>query len=106
MEGTSTMDLPRSIALRTGARYLGDRWIAEVGGDLWLLPASAAAPTWQVGGIGVFDQSGASTRFGAVPSRASTGTHGALRAAIDVELLAGFLWATGRHAFTTAAPHT
>ena len=37
-----------------------------------------------------------------LPSRVSSRTHGALRGAIDVELVSGFLWATGGYAFTTA----
>ncbi|HEY5952432.1 MAG TPA: hypothetical protein VIV40_43335, partial [Kofleriaceae bacterium] len=37
-----------------------------------------------------------------LPSRISSRTHGALRAAFDVELISGFLWATGGYAFTTA----
>ena len=32
----------------------------------------------------------------------STRTHGVLRGALDVELIAGFLWATGGYAYATA----
>ena len=38
-----------------------------------------------------------------VTSRISQRTHGAVRAAVDVELLDGFLWATAGYAYTTAA---
>ena len=38
----------------------------------------------------------------ALPSRISSRTHGALRGAVDVELIGGFLWATAGYAYTTA----
>jgi hypothetical protein len=99
---TARIDLPQVVTLRTGARWLGDRWIVEVDGDLWLLPASAAAPVWQLVGVHVVDASTATADVTALPSRASARTHGAVRAAIDVELAAGFLWATAGYAYRSS----
>jgi hypothetical protein len=99
---TATLDLHQPLALRTGARWLGDRWIAEVDGDLWIYPASAVAPTWQIAGLRVVDTSTAVADVTALPSRASARTRGTVRAAVDVELVAGFLWATAGYAFASA----
>lgn len=91
------------LTLRAGARYLGDRFVAELGGDLWLAPDAAALTTWQVSGVRVIDPSGVSTELSRVPSRLSLRTHGAVRGALDVELADGFLWATGGYAYQVAA---
>jgi hypothetical protein len=39
----------------------------------------------------------------ALPSRASQITHGDVRAAVDVEVISGFLWATAGYAYATAS---
>src|SRR5204863_106400 len=86
------------------ARRLGDT--VAVGADLWWFPRRALTTEWQLDGVTVVD----TTTLGAtrlaelptLPSRVSSRTHGALRAALDVELIAGFLWATGGYAYTTA----
>jgi hypothetical protein len=88
------------LAIRAGARYLGERYVVEVGGDLWLAPASAEATTWRTSGITIVDPSTVSTALTGVPSRLSQRTSGAVRAAVDVELIPGFLWATAGYAYT------
>ncbi len=100
------IEIAQPITVRTGARWLGERWIAEVGADLWWFPRRAAATAWELDGVTVYDNTtlGASrmAELRRLPSRLSSRTHGALRAALDVELINGFLWATGGYAFTTA----
>jgi hypothetical protein len=100
------IEIEQPLTFRTGVRWLSERWIAEVGGDLWVVPKRARAPVWRFDGLHITD----ATTIGSprevdvtgLPSRMSTRTHGALRAAIDVELIAGFLWATAGYAYATS----
>ena len=87
--------------LRAGARYLGERVVVELDGDLWLFPRSAETASWEVRGVRVVDPTGVGVDLTRVPSRVSEHTRGAVRAAVDVELMGGFLWAIGGLAFTT-----
>jgi len=96
------LELAQPITVRTGVRWLADRWIAEANADLWIFPERAQSEIWTLTGVTIVDQSGATTPLGALPSRISERTHGALRGALDVELISGFLWATGGYAYTTA----
>jgi hypothetical protein len=99
------IEVEQPLSFRTGARWLGEHWIAEVGADLWWFPHHAKQTDWEVDGVTVVDTTTVGVRRDAaldrIPSRLSTRTHGALRAAIDVELISGFLWATGGYAYTT-----
>jgi hypothetical protein len=100
------IEIEQPITFRTGVRWLSERWIAELGGDLWVVPKRAHAPQWRFDGVNIADTTtiGATreVKITALPSRMSTRTHGALRAAIDVELISGFLWATAGYSFATA----
>jgi hypothetical protein len=96
------LELAQPITVRTGVRWLGEHWIVEGNADLWIFPDSAAAETWQLTGVQIIDESNVSVPLSALPSRISERTHGALRGALDVELISGFLWATGGYAYTTA----
>jgi hypothetical protein len=99
---TAHMDVAEPITVRTGARYVGQKWIAEVNGDLWIFPSSAANNAWQLDGVTVVDESSASVALGTLTSRLSEITHGAVRGAIDVQIVPGYLWATAGYAYTTA----
>jgi hypothetical protein len=109
-EPRAQLDVVQPLSIRSGARWLGEHWIAEVGADLWWFPRHAKQTDWELDGVTVVDTTTVGVRrvaeLTALPSRLSTRTHGALRAAIDVELISGFLWATGGYAFTTSGtPH-
>lgn len=96
--------LTEPVELHGGARWLGDRWEAELDGNLWLLPPSARAPVWQIAGVQVVDVATRDSKpLAALPSRASQITHGDVRAAVDVEVISGFLWATAGYAYATAS---
>ncbi|MDX2087216.1 MAG: outer membrane protein transport protein [Kofleriaceae bacterium] len=88
------------LAVRAGARYLGERYVVEVGGDLWLAPASTRSAAWSVGGVTVIDPSTVTAELQVVPSRISQRTHAAARAAIDVAVIPGFVWVTAGYAYT------
>jgi hypothetical protein len=100
------LDISQPLTVRTGARWLGEHVIAEVGGDLYWFPERAQAAAWRFDGATVTDVTSPLEPHTAVldtlPSRISSRTHGALRGAVDVELISGFLWATAGYAFTTA----
>jgi hypothetical protein len=100
------LEVEQPIVARTGARWLGEHVIAEVGGELYWFPERAEAATWHVHGLSVIDTTVPtapnSVDLAAVPSRISSRTHGALRAAVDVELISGFLWATTGYAYATS----
>ncbi len=102
----SRIEVEHPVSVRTGARWLGESWIAEVGADLWWFPQRAKDSEWLLEGVAVYDNTTlGATRMASLrrlPSRLSSRTHGAVRGAIDVELIGGFLWATGGYAFTTA----
>jgi hypothetical protein len=97
---SATLELRQPWAMRAGARYLSDRLVFELGGDLWAVPEAAEAAVWHLREVSVVDVSGLEVPLTRVPSRISQRTHGALRAAFDVELISGFLWATTGYAYS------
>jgi len=99
----SSLEVPQPLAVRAGGRYAGDRVVAELDGDLWIAPSGSESSTWHLSGIRLLD---ASTPLVYVdlqrlPSRISQNTRVAMRAAVDVELIAGFLWGTAGYAYST-----
>ena len=104
--GHAGLDVRQPVTVRTGARWLADRWIVELGGDLWIYRDQADDTAWRIDGIRVTDAANVATDVTRVPSRLSTRTHGALRGALDVELIEGFLWATCGYAYTTSSTST
>jgi hypothetical protein len=100
------VEIEQPVIARTGMRWLGERWIGELGAELWYVPARARATRWILDDVTVVDTTtlGASreAELPSVTSRISSRTHGAVRAAVDVELIAGFLWATAGYAYATA----
>jgi hypothetical protein len=100
---TSSLALSQPVAVRAGARYLAERLAVEADYDLWVAPESASSATWTIDGIRVVDPSGVGVDLTSVPSRLSLRTHGAMRVSTDVEIIAGFLWATAGYAYTTSS---
>jgi long-subunit fatty acid transport protein len=98
---TASLGVREPLTARAGVRYNGSHWIGELDADVWLMPDTDEV--WQVSGLGIVDATGTSTDLTALPSRLSTHTHGAVRGSLDVELVAGFLWATAGYAYTSAA---
>lgn len=97
----ASLAVRQPLAVRTGGRYVGDRVVAELDGDLWVASAAAESATWQVSGVRVVDPSQDKVDLRRVSSRIAQHTHVAMRTAVDVELIPGFLWATGGYAFST-----
>ncbi|CAN5791788.1 hypothetical protein BH11MYX3_BH11MYX3_13660 [soil metagenome] len=91
------------VTARIGARYLGDRFVVEVGADLWIARKRSSSIAWTLDGLRVIDPSTVTVDLVAVPSRLSQRNHGALRAAGDIELISGFLWATVGYAYTVGS---
>jgi hypothetical protein len=96
---SATLDLRQPWVLRIGARYLSDRLVFELDGDLWAVSRAETA-AWHPHRVTVVDRSGLEVPLTEVPSRISQRTHGALRTAVDVELVSGFLWATAGYAYS------
>jgi hypothetical protein len=101
----ASLAVRQPLAVRAGGRYVGDRIVAELDGDLWVAASAAESATWRVSGIRIIDPSSSQAMpvevdLGPVPSRISQHTHVAVRTAVDVELMPGFLWATGGYAFS------
>ena len=87
------------VTFRAGARYVGTRLVGELGGEVAVAKRSAENTEWTIRGMQVIDgPSGAMAELAAVPSRISLRTHGAVRASVDIEMIAGFLWATAGYA--------
>ncbi|HTJ41110.1 MAG TPA: hypothetical protein VL463_03415 [Kofleriaceae bacterium] len=98
---SARIDLPASLTVRAGARFLAERWTLEIGGDLALAPARSE-PTWAIEGVRVIDPT---TKVAAdltsVPSLYTTGAHGSARAAVDVEIAEGLCWLTAGYAWSS-----
>ncbi len=100
---TATLIVRQPIAIHAGARYVGDRFTVEIGGDLWIPVKKARQVSWELTGVRVANSSmtgDVETELDGVPSRYSLRTHGAIRLAGDVEIISGFLWATAGYAYT------
>lgn len=89
------------ITVRAGGRFVGDRVVAELDGDLWVAAPGSASATWSVEGIRIADAAAVEpVLLQRIPSRIAQHTHVAMRASVDVELIPGFLWATSGYAFS------
>jgi len=104
----ASIALSSPLIVRAGARWLGERWIVELAGELALFPRRGAAgcrgcADWSVEGITIVDETGARAPVSTVRSQRVARAHGAVRVAADVELVPGFLWLTAGYAFQTAA---
>jgi hypothetical protein len=103
----AALHVAQPVAVRAGGRYVGDRIVAELDGDLWIAAHGSGELAWQTQGISLDDpgppgQPMPSTiELRRVPSRLSQRTHFAARAAVDVAIIPGFLWATSGYAYSS-----
>lgn len=98
---SATLEIEQPIAVRAGGRYVGDRVVAELDGDLWIAAAGSESAVWNVRGVSATEAPYPSVELTRVPSRISQHTHVALRTAVDVAVVPGFLWLTSGYAFST-----
>lgn len=98
----AALHVAQPVAVRAGGRYVGDRIVAEIDGDLWIAPRGSDTAAWQTDGIRLDDPGHmpSSVELRSVPSRLSQRTHFAARAAVDVAIVPGFLWVTGGYAYS------
>ena len=95
-------DLATPLVVRSGVRYLGERVYVEADGELELYPGTDPSPTWQLDCVAAVDQTDADGPLTRAPSLVSRRARTHLRAAVDVEVVPGFLWLTAGYAFHTA----
>lgn len=91
------------ITARFGVRYLADRFSVELDGDLWIARRDTSSIAWDINGLRIVDPSTVSVDLVGVPSRLSQRNHGAVRVSGDIQLIAGFLWATTGYAYTVGS---
>lgn len=94
---TAEKNDPHRATARGGIRYLGERVLLEASVEFATIWGGES--DWQVGGIAIIDESTARTELERVTALHSERSRTALRAAIDVEVLSGFLWLTSGYAF-------
>ncbi len=95
-------DLATPLVVRSGVRYLGERVYLEAGGELELYPGTNPSPTWQLDGVAAVDQTAAVGTLTRAPSLVARRARAHLRAAVNVEVVPGFLWLTAGYAYHTA----
>jgi len=98
--GRTTLASP--LTARAGLRYLGDRVLAEVGGELVFYPGEPHDRSWQLDGLEVADRFGVVYTPTSAPSLVGQRDHATVRAAVDVDVARGFLWLTAGWAYRTA----
>jgi len=99
----ATLDVKQPLTMRAGGRYLGERFVVELGGELSIASHDAADRAWTVYGMRVVDFTGVEVALETVPSRVSLRSHGAVRGAVDAELVDGFLWVTAGYAYAVGS---
>lgn len=98
----SATTLQSPLVARAGLRYLGNRLLAEAGGEIALHPGEPDDRRWALAGLQVEDRFGLTYEPREAPSLIAQRDHAAVRAAVDVEVARGFLWLTGGWAYRTA----
>ncbi|HTM22510.1 MAG TPA: hypothetical protein VL172_18440 [Kofleriaceae bacterium] len=101
--GTGTTSLASPLTARAGLRYLGDRILAEAGGELTFYPGEPDQRDWTLTGVAVVDRQNIPYHPASAPSLIAQRDHAAVRAAVDVEVARGFLWLTAGYAYRTPA---
>ena len=100
---SSELLLESPVTFRAGIRYVGDKLLAEVDGELVVYLGGDDDAHWDLGGVQVVDNTALMADLVSVPALASQRSHAAVRAAADIEVVPGFLWLTVGYALRTAA---
>lgn len=95
---TNQLELGSRVLVRSGVRYLGERFSLEFAGELEVVADEARA--WSLTGVAAVDESTARGALEQVPALAVERSQGGLRWAADTELVPGFLWLSGGYALT------
>lgn len=98
-DSAAEMNAPHRATARGGVRYLGERVLLEASVEATTIWGGES--DWRVEGLTIIDESTATTDLEGVAALHSERSHAALRGAIDVEVLSGFLWLTSGYAFHT-----
>lgn len=98
---TAALRAPSSLTARAGARYLGARLLVEVGAEL--TRAGRRAPAWSLSGLQVAGELGELAPVDGVAAAHAPQNRSAVRGAVDVAVVPGFLWARAGYAYATAA---
>jgi hypothetical protein len=88
--------------LHAGVRWVGARYTLEGGATAWAYRGAPGDDPWQLSGLTIVDDSGATAPLTTLASRAGRRSHAAVRASADVEILPGFLWIAGGYAYRGA----
>lgn len=104
--GDAQVRIGGATTLRGGLRYLGQRVAAEVGADMVWYREDAKLPEWRLRDVLVQHESGATADLARIDSLMARRNHSVVRAAFDVEAVAGLLWLTAGYAHATAATAT
>jgi len=107
LDGTflrARLDVPADTTFRAGARYLGDRFTVEAGFDA-SIPRDGAPPTWRVENARVVDVLTGRSEPLVMASRFAPRNRYAGRAAVDLEVVTGFVWVTAGYAYHTPGSH-
>jgi hypothetical protein len=101
---TARLDIPADTTFRAGARYLGDRYTVEAGFDA-SIPRDDATPTWRIDRARVVDVLTGRSEPLEMASRFAPRRRFAGRAAVDLEVVTGFVWVTAGYAYRTPGSH-
>jgi hypothetical protein len=101
--GRASLRLPDQLILSSGARYEGPRFAVELGVIHRVFSGSARPQEWSIDGLRVRDVSGVEADIDAIPSQLTQQDHTSVQGALEVEVLAGFLWVTSGYRFQSRA---
>lgn len=98
----ASLALPGRLVAATGVRYLAPRLALEVNAEAVLLQGDDAG-RWRTGALETTDEGGTQGTLKDPPALLGSGDHVAVRGALDVSLIDGFLWFTAGYAFRSRA---
>lgn len=100
---TARARMAPTLVARAGVRYLGERFAVEVSAQDTIFLRRDDRLGWQLDGVTAEDDTGVRGGITAIDSLATQGDHLAVAGAVDVEVVAGFLWVSAGYGFRTAS---